>query len=60
MLEHIKTFLLGALFTALFFGAHELVTMNEKQWCQVQYKQEPKYIAECEVIGKGLARVSFK
>lgn len=52
--------LLGVCIALVFFGAHELVTINEKHWCQVQYKQEPKYIAECEVISKGLARVSFK
>ncbi len=60
MIEHLKTFLLGILFAGVLFVAHALVTMNEKHWCQVEYKSEPKYIAPCIVIGKGLARVSFK
>lgn len=60
MLEHIKTFLLGFAFCAFLFGALGLVSMNQEHWCQVEYKEEPKYIAPCIVIGKGLARVSFK
>lgn len=60
MIESLKTFLLGFALAIVIFGAHELVTMNDQHWCQIEYKDQPRYVAQCTVIGKGLARVSFK
>lgn len=60
MSNKLKDVLLGFLIAVFIFGAHEAVTMNQKHWCEVEYKSEPRYIAECTVVSNGLARVSFK
>lgn len=41
-------------------GAYALVTMNQKHWCEVEYKSTPKYVAECTYVDYGISRVSFK
>lgn len=53
------TFLYGVIFAAAIFTAYELVHINEKSWCEIEFN-ESKAVAECTVLNKGLARVSFK
>lgn len=41
-------------------GAYALVTMNQKHWCEIEYKSQPRYVAECVYVEYGISRVSFK
>lgn len=50
----------GALVTMAALGAYALVTMNQAHWCEVEYKTQPKYVAECTYVDYGISRVSFK
>jgi hypothetical protein len=59
-MEKLNTFVFGCIFTAAILVAHEIVNMNQKHWCEVEYKKEPRYVAECTVLGNGIAKVSFK
>lgn len=41
-------------------GAYALITMNQKHWCEVEYKSQPRYVAECTYVDYGISRISFK
>lgn len=41
-------------------GAYALVTMNQKHWCEIEYKSQPRYVAECTYVDYGVSKVSFK
>lgn len=59
-----KTLLLSSIQACLvvmaIIGAYALVTMNQKHWCEIEYKTQPKYVAECTYVDYGISRVSFK
>jgi hypothetical protein len=58
--DKLKDVFLGVGIVLILFAAHSLATMNDKHWCEVEYKSQPRYVAECTVVSKGLSRVSFK
>jgi hypothetical protein len=60
MSNKLKDVLLGVGIALVLFGAHALATMNDKHWCEVEYKSEPRYVVQCEIVSNGIARVSFK
>jgi hypothetical protein len=58
--DKLKDVFLGVGIVLVLFGAHELATMNDKHWCQVEYKNNPPFVVQCEIVSNGIARVSFK
>lgn len=60
MSDKLKDVLLGVGIALVLFGAHALATMNDKHWCEVEYKNNPPFVVQCEIVSNGIARVSFK